>query len=145
MHPGLGEVAGDVEADPVAVFEAHDADSVDELVGDGSAAERESTADSGVDRLFEDGLDRPERCVDPASDRSTSEDRDTGAEEPMGTTASAVLAELEQAVAAEREGSTVEPDEFDAIDDGDVEDALAAAEAIDDADAESVPAEWQER
>lgn len=142
MNPGLGEVAGDVEADPGAVFEAHDADSVDELVADGSAPEPEPAGDHGLDRLFEGGLDRPERTAEAERDRSPAPARESSADPPAGTTASAVLAELEQVVAG-GEDAPAEPEELDAIDDGDVEDALAAAEAIEDADGESVPAEWQ--
>lgn len=155
MQPGLSEVAGDVEADPGAVFEAHGAESVDELVDDGASAsesagaataERDADSDRAVSRLFAGGLDRPER-------REPSRHSDAGREESAAdrsgtsTTTPAVLADLERAIdAADAEDpAAVDPTELDGLDDADVQDALAAAADLDDEELpESVPASWDD-
>jgi hypothetical protein len=158
MQPGLSEVAGDVEADPGAVFDAHGAESVDELVDEGAsdrgstggaAAERDADSDRAVSQLFAGGLDRPERRAAPdrrgdagaGPEPATAGDR-TGA----STTTPAVLADLERAIdAAADDPAAVDPDDLDELDDADVEDALAAAADLDDEELpESVPAAWRD-
>lgn len=157
MQPGLSEVAGDVEADPGAVFEAHGAESVDELVaedaserGSQSGAERDADSDRAVDRLFASGLDRPERREPPehcaggstGTEPATATDRT----EPS-TTTPAVLADLERAIEAADadDPAAVDPADLDELDDADVEDALAAAADLDDEELpESLPASWDD-
>ncbi|AGN01667.1 hypothetical protein L593_08610 [Salinarchaeum sp. Harcht-Bsk1] len=160
MQPGLSEVARDVEADPAAVFEAHDAESVEELVTGAGAPERDATSDRAVRRLFEGDLDRPERrstteepsggvpsTGDPSSRASACGVEDGSAGE--STTTPAVLVELERAIDEAEEPAAVDGDDFDALDD-EVADALAVAEELDEADAgeadleSSVPEEWQD-
>lgn len=163
MQPGLSEVAGDVEADPGAVFEAHGAESVDELVADGGAAEGETAGDdSAVDRLFAEELSRPERRPDASRDRShpgtSRADAGRGrssAETGESVTKPSVLDDLERAIDASEGGDAPDLDDvglqdladgnLDALEDGDVADALAAAEELEDGELPvAVPEEWRE-
>jgi hypothetical protein len=156
MQPGLSEVAGDVEADPGAVLEAHGAESVDELVTegasdrgsqDGASAERDADSDRAVSRLFESGLDRPEqRSGTPTEGTTPSGETPPSDRTRESTTTPEVLGDLERAIeaTAEETSADLDPADLDTLEDGDVEDALAAAEQLDDATLpESVPEEWR--
>ncbi|GAB3691090.1 hypothetical protein GCM10028857_28110 [Salinarchaeum chitinilyticum] len=140
MQRGLPDAARNVEADPGAVFDAHGADSVDELVASDGSPERDAGSDRAVIRLFEGGLDRPER-------RSADEiERSGTARVGESTTTPAVLGELERAIEASEsdDPATLSAEDLDALDDGDVADALAAAEELEEGELpESVPEAWR--
>lgn len=156
MQPGLSEVAGDVEADPGAVFDAHGAESVDELVDGGASeggsagaatAEGDADSDRAVSQLFAGGLDRPERRSGAGTEQTGSMSQPDSADRTReSTTTPAVLADLERAIdAADADDpSAVDPAALDELDDADVEDALAAAAELDDEECtESVPEHWR--
>lgn len=138
MQRGLPEAARHVEADPGAVFDAHGAESVDELVASGESPERDTASDRAVIRLFEGDLDRPERRSSDEIDRSGTPR--TG----ESTTTPAVLTDLERAIeASESDDPDVLSTEDLDLDDADVADALAAAEELDGGELPpSVPDEW---
>jgi len=142
MQQGLSEVAADVEADPGAVFEAHGAESVEELVTEEGATERDEASDRAVSRLFEEDLSRPER-------RSTAGGEPTRQSETgESTTTPAVLADLERAIEVTdgADPTDLEDVELAELDDADVAAALAAAEELDgNGTAPSVPAEWTDQ
>lgn len=120
MQTGLTDALDDVDADPGAVFEAHDADSVDELVVGGS--EPATGQDDDVDALFADGLEAPSR----RSSRDRPEPDD--GQQPTDD----VLAALERAAeSAACSGEERDPGELDGdATDAEVEAAIVAAEEV---------------
>lgn len=60
MAHGVPEAVDDVEADPSAVFDAHGADSIDELLASGpEESDDEAASEDDVAALFSDGLSSP--------------------------------------------------------------------------------------
>lgn len=125
-----------VEADPGAVFEAHGATSVDDLVaGDDEAAADapdDCTADDvAVAAMFDGDLEAPDPDPESAAvDAARTDDRSDARSDE-------VLVELDAAIPADDE-TTGSPDgpepSAPAPDDPEVADALAAAADVDDRD-----------
>lgn len=84
-QPAAPDAIAQVEADPGAVFDEYDADSVDELVASEDEAEADGpdgcTADDvAVAAMFDDGLEAPEADAASAGERDAPRDapRDAG-------------------------------------------------------------------
>lgn len=141
-----------VEADPGAVFEAHGATSVDELVagddatGVGAAGDDEA-ADDGPDgctaddvavaAMFEDGIEAPATTTEStsaseSSEANSEEDREALLDELERSATGCDSTETEHADSGgtEREGSASEP----LVEDDEVAAALQAAEAVHEGD-----------
>lgn len=126
MHPGLSEVAGDVESDPGAVLDDQGDDSIDDLLA-GESADPPTGEDDAVAGLFEGGLATPERS------RRSEPVADPVGEQPVDEPAapSELMADLERAI--DDDPGEPEPEYDDAaladdVGDEEVADALAEAD-----------------
>jgi len=139
MQPGLSEVAAEVDSDPGAVFEAHDAETVQELVASGGSGTADRTASvRALARLFEGDLDRPER-------REVATPEEDAGGESAGASGSppAMLGDIDGGI--EPDEPEAAQDAVESLEDGPVADALAAAEDLEDGELPaSVPEEWLE-
>lgn len=129
MEQSAPELVESVEADPGAVFEAHGADSVDELVAPEPPA-ADHGDDAAVEGLLDGSLSPPERVR--RSERSTAPSAAASVETPAedADAPGAAMVELERAI-EETPDRPEQPGEDAAADVEDEEVAAALADAED--------------
>lgn len=136
MQRAVPDPVADVESDPAAVFDAHGADTVDELVASGSEPAPEPGAeadDAEIAALFADGLEPSDGAAGThrgtATDDAASES-DTDERSARADSGDAVLTELERAAGSADAAADADDGSVTEAADADVADALAAAEAV---------------
>lgn len=99
---------GDVGPDPEAVFDAHGANTIDELLDSGPApqARRLSGDDDAVAAFFDDGLTTPEPGVQPS--RSADAVSEAPSERVEPADGEAILEALETAAAESSDAASSE-------------------------------------